>query len=103
MGDIAGGDAAAGVALAISPAPARAGATGTLSFTLRDAAEVRVELIDANGRRVHEQSLGSRAAGPLRFALAARDAAGAPLSPGLYFVRVTAGAQHAQVRWAVLR
>ncbi len=103
VGDVVEGGAAAGVALAISPAPARAGMTGTLAFTLRNAAEVRVELLDANGRRVHTLPLGLHEPGPLRIPLAARDAAGTPLAPGLYFVRVRAGAQHAQVRWAVLR
>lgn len=103
VGDVADGVPPAHIALAISPAPARAGMAGTLTFALREAAEVRVELLDVNGRRVHTQSLGLRAAGPVRVAIAARDGAGSPLSPGLYFVRLIAGARHAQVRWAVLR
>ncbi len=91
------------VALTLSPAPVHSGGAGTLSFALRQATEVRVELIDASGRRVRTEALGWREAGPLRATLAARDDAGEALAPGLYFVRITAGSLQAQARWAVLR
>ncbi|MEO5989180.1 MAG: T9SS type A sorting domain-containing protein [Candidatus Eisenbacteria bacterium] len=100
---IAEGGALAGVALAISPTPTRAGTTGTLWFTLREAAEVHVELLDASGRRVVAHSFGHHEPGILRASLAARDASGDPLAPGLYFVRVSTENERAQRRWVVLR
>ena len=100
---VAQGSTLTGVALAISPSPARAGMRGTLSFTLREAAEVRVELIDANGRRVAAHSFGHHESGILHASLPACDASGAPLAPGLYFVRVSTGNERTQRRWVVLQ
>lgn len=97
------GDPRPRVGLAISPAPARSGSDGSLVFALHQAADVRVEVLDASGRLVRAESLGRREAGTLRTTLPARDDAGEPLPPGLYFVRVIAGTQRAQGRWALLR
>ena len=102
VGDVDVAQPANSLALAISPVPVRAGASGTLALSLAQAGEVRVELLDANGRRVLARSLGFREPGMLREPIIARDAGGAPLAPGLYFVRVSVGAQHSRTRWVVL-
>jgi flagellar hook assembly protein FlgD len=51
----------------------------------------RVEVFDLLGRRVRTLDRGPRAAGAQRVAWDGRDAAGAPVTPGLYHVRVDAG------------
>lgn len=78
------GDAVAGVAtLAFAANPAR----GPLSaqFTLAEDAEVRITLIDAQGRLVDELASGRFSEGRHTLATTARSAA---LAPGLYFVRM---------------
>jgi hypothetical protein len=85
-----------------APSPARGGGAATLALALPRASAVRLEVLDAAGRRVAARDLGTFAAGARTVRLEARDDAGAPLAPGLYFVRVTAGAERASARWVVL-
>jgi hypothetical protein len=91
------------VPLALSPSPVRAGAVAQMTLTLAEAAEVSFELVDAQGRRLRHERLGTRPAGELRTPLGAHDDTGAPLAAGLYFVRVRAGTARVEARWAVLR
>jgi hypothetical protein len=88
--------------LRLGPSPVRAGGVATLAFTLERAADVRMDVLDAGGRRVRGEALGTRAAGEHAWTLAARDAWGRALAPGLYFVRVTAGERRAEARWVVM-
>lgn len=66
-----------------------AGAT-TLRFTLPVAAEVRLEVYDALGRRVTTLLEGRQAAGEGSVTWDGRDAAGRPVGAGLYFYRLGA-------------
>ncbi len=88
------------IAFAVSapwPSPARGAAL--FRIALPAAAHVRWQLVDIAGRVLSGADLGPRAAGTLDVAL---DAAAAR-TPGLYFVRVTAGGRSATQRWAVLK
>jgi hypothetical protein len=92
--------AAVPVAFAVSspaPSPARGGARFAISLPERRS--VRWQLVDVAGRAVAGTDLGVREAGTFDVAL---DAASTP-APGLYFVRVTAGAETQSRRWAVVR
>jgi hypothetical protein len=71
------------------PSPGRSPLT--LEFTMRTAGEARADLFDVAGRHVAGRSLGRVAAGPNR----ARLEAVAALRPGIYWVRVSAGAESA--------
>jgi hypothetical protein len=87
----------AGVALTARAQPARApvvidwqgGAPGT-------AGARRLELFDVGGRRVRAWTLGSEAAGAIRWD--GRDAAGSRARPGLYFARLVDGGAIARLR-----
>ena len=82
-----------GLALAVGPNPSRGTAT---AFVTGPAGEQTVEVLDALGRRV------ARTSG---FATAGRREVPMPsgLTPGLYVVRVTAGAETRTVRFVVVR
>ncbi len=90
------------LALRLGPSPVRAGHAATLAFALPAAADVRVDVLDASGRRVRGESLGVRAAGEHAWTLAATDGDGRALAPGLYFVRLAAGRDRHEARWVVL-
>jgi endonuclease/exonuclease/phosphatase family metal-dependent hydrolase len=60
----------------------------TLTYALPEPADVRLEVFDALGRRVATVAEGARAAGTHEVRFVERD-----LAPGLYLVRLTAGAQ----------
>ena len=83
------------------PSPARGEAR--LAIALPEARRVRWTLIDLAGRRVNGGSLGLAPAGVATVRLAPSDDAGGPLAPGVYLVRVEAGAERATTRWVVLR
>lgn len=95
--------AGANPALRLAPSPVRAGQAAQLSLRLHEPAEVTVEIVDAAGRLARREHAGHHAAGVLALSLRAQDEAGAPLAPGLYFVRVRTGGRPAEARWAVLR
>jgi hypothetical protein len=88
----------AGGTLALAgPYPSPGRGSATLALALPRAAPVRWELVDLAGRRVAGADLGPREAGAVEWTIA-RGA----LAPGLYFVRVTAGAQSITRRWVVI-
>jgi hypothetical protein len=89
-------DGPAGGALGLSVGPNPAGARGTVRFTLAEAAAVRVEVVDALGRAVRTVDVGPRPAGAGAVAV---ETGG--LAPGVYVVRVVAGAVSASVRLVV--
>ncbi len=82
--------------LTVGPNPARGPVTVTVD--LPSAADLSVEVVDATGRAVARLAGGPRAAGPSVFRW---DAAG--LAPGLYAVRVRAGARLATQTVALVR
>lgn len=91
------------VSLALSgPSPSPARGAALLALSLPSRASVRWELHDVSGRRVAGDDLGVREAGDVRWSLVPVDARGARLTPGLYFVRIAAGAQRVMRRWVVL-
>lgn len=77
------------LSLRAHPNPAPGG--GTLVFQLREAASVRLEILDIQGRHQSTLSAGWRNAGEHRIAWTARDAAGRRLAAGLYLARLSAG------------
>ena len=83
------------------PSPARGAAH--LELTLPGRQRVRVAVVDLQGRRLATQDLGEREAGLVRVELAPRGDDGAALGPGLYFVKVDAGAHSATRRWVIVR
>ena len=99
-----------------APAPSPAGGAGlalasrnpvrgvaTLRCTLAREGRVRVTIHDAAGRAMRELDGGVRPAGTHDLAWDARDAAGAPVAPGLYLARLSAGGAFAVTRLVVLR
>lgn len=86
-----------GLALAVTPNPARGGAFA--SFTLPASSPVRIEVLDLAGRRVAARELGTLEAGPHRFELPA----GRPLDPGVYFLRLAAAGVSRTTRFVALR
>ena len=91
---------AATVAFALEgtrPSPATGGRL-LVHFALPSDAPATLELIDVTGRRVRERSVRSPGAGRHEVDLAE----GAPVKPGLYFIRLTQGANRRVVRATVL-
>lgn len=81
------------------PNPARSEHGVGLRFDLAQPSEVSVELLDAAGRRVAHEDLGTLAAG--RHALPWRPSG---VAPGRYVLRLRTGAgEHAERSWVLLR
>jgi hypothetical protein len=100
---VAVGEPAPGAALALAlPAPNPARTLARLSFSLPRMAEVRLEVLDVQGRRVRLLATGRY--GPSRYEHGwdLRDDAGRLAAPGLYLVRLTAGAEAITRRLIVL-
>ena len=90
--------------LALAPAaPNPSRGVTTLRFTLARRSAVRLELFDAGGRRVRGVEMGSLGAGTHAVAWDGRDARGNPVAPGLYYARLSAGAQTLRTTIARLR
>jgi len=79
------------------PNPAR-GAALEIRFTLPDAEPATLELLDVGGRAVLSRGVGALGAGPHAIDLSA----GTRIRPGLYFVRLTQGANARTARVAVI-
>jgi hypothetical protein len=71
----------------------------SVAFTLPDDASARLQLIDINGRRVLDRSLAGFGPGPHVLDLA--DARVLP--PGIYFVRLSHGAEALTARGVIMR
>ena len=69
-----------------------------MAFALRTATDARLDLVDANGRRVLSREVGSLGAGRHTVDLSE----GRKLPPGLYWVRLTQGVDVRTTRVAVL-
>jgi hypothetical protein len=63
----------------------------TIAFTLREAAEIRLEVFDASGRHVRTLAAGTREATRHEVQWNGRDDAGTEVASGVYFYRLTAG------------
>lgn len=92
----------AGLALCVGPNPLARAASGRVTFTLPAAGHARVTVLDVRGARVAVLHDGVLPAGPQSLAWDRRGVGGAPVAPGVYFVRVEAGGLRAQRRIAVL-
>ena len=91
LGSLTVGDGpAAGATLALAPMrPNPARGSSVLRFTLPRAGQVRLELLDAAGRRVRMLTNGMLAAGAHEQAWDGRDAAGHAAAAGLYWARLS--------------
>lgn len=69
----------------------------SVDVTIKDKAEVTVEIFSVTGQKLRQQTIGQRQAGTFRLDV---DAAG--LHPGLYLVKVKAGAQSSTLRINVI-
>lgn len=69
-----------------------AGGAGHVRFTLGAAGEVRVSILDPQGRTVARPLRGALPAGPADVRWDGRDALGRPVSAGVYFARVETAA-----------
>ncbi len=91
-------------AFAVTAAPNPTGAAGTrLAFALPEAAELSAEVFDVRGRRVARLAERAYPAGEHALRWDGRDASGRAVAPGLYVVRVVAGAHRAAVRVSIVR
>ncbi len=90
------------VAFAIAGGNPTAGAT-RLRFDLPRAADVSLEVLDLQGRRLRVVASGLQAAGSHTVAFDGRDASGAPLGNGAYFVRFRSGGTERVQKLVVLR
>ncbi len=93
------GPAAPRLALRIAPIPARNSCT--VRFTLAAPADVRLSVLDAQGRRVRTLRAGPRPAGEHAVTLDLRDDGGRALRPGAWFVRIETGREQRSVRLLV--
>lgn len=99
---VAPGALAGGARLdAVFPSPMREGAS--VAFTLAAAGRARVDVYDARGARVATLADGVRPAGAHVIAWRGSDDAGHRVAPGVYFVRLDAGARHETRKLVVLR
>ena len=102
VGVPARGAVAAGLRLGpVSPSPARGAAA--VSFELPRAGRVRLDLFDVRGRLVRTLVEGERAAGTHVARWDGRDAAGMPVTAGVYFLRIEAAGATRSGRIALLR
>ncbi len=85
------------------PAPNPAPSESRLRFALDRAGEIRLSIIDPSGRRVRELLTGSQPRGEVDLAWDLRDAAGAPVANGVYFVRLEASGGSSTRRLVVRR
>ena len=74
------------------------GSSLQVMFALPTGAAARLQLLDVSGRRVLEREVGSLGAGPHMVNLAE----GRRVEPGLYWVRLTQGANRRITRVAVI-
>jgi len=96
-----GADAAEFAFAPVAPNPARGAAR--FAFTLQRGAHVRLELLDAQGRRVRTLADGAWAAGEGSVAWDLADDGGRRVPPGLYLARLDAGGGSATRRVIVIR
>lgn len=85
--DVADGPAAARLAMAVSPNPARAG-DATIRFTLPHGGPVALAIYDVNGRCVRGLLRGAQRAGAHELRWDGRTDEGSAAAPGLYFARL---------------
>lgn len=91
-----------GVALAVAGRNPTHGAT-TLRFTLAHEGQATLDIVDVAGALVRRLEPGNRPAGEHTIAWDGRDASGAAVRPGVYFVRLDAVGVHGTARVVVLR
>jgi hypothetical protein len=82
------------------PNPTRGPAT--IEFTLPHDADVALDVFDVNGRHVRRLAAGAWFAGTHRVVFDGRDARRETLAPGVFFVRLSRGAEHQVRRFVVL-
>ncbi|MEQ1834743.1 MAG: FlgD immunoglobulin-like domain containing protein, partial [Candidatus Eisenbacteria bacterium] len=85
------------------PAPSPMHGLTRLRYSLAAAIDVRLDVLDASGRRVRALRRGAESAGPHDCLWDGRDDAGRALPAGLYFVRLHAGDTFSMQRLALTR
>lgn len=88
--------------LSLAPNPFRPDAFAHIDFHLRDSQSVRLEIFNARGQLVRALLSGCQAAGSHHTAWDANDEKGAPVAPGLYLCRLSAGEKHLSRRLVLL-
>jgi hypothetical protein len=74
-----------------------------VNYTLPVEGDVVVEVHDVNGRRLHRESLGHRAAGDHVWTWNAKQATGLDVASGVYYVRLASGGQMATMSVVLLK
>ena len=87
--------------LALSPNPARGEVA--FSFTPEAQREWRLEILDPSGRRVRELARGVGGPGAVSLRWDGRDATGAQVRSGIFWVRVTSGERQESRRFTFVR
>lgn len=90
-----------GLQLQVSPNPVRT--TASIRFALKHRGQVALAIHDLQGRRVSTLAGGRKEPGVHTLTWNGRDDAGREVSPGIYFLRVTAGDRSAVSRVIVTR
>ncbi|MBI5838043.1 MAG: hypothetical protein HZB25_12465 [Candidatus Eisenbacteria bacterium] len=85
------------------PAPNPARGSAAMAFSLSREGEVRLGVYDVTGRRVRELVRGVRGTGEHAGRWDGRDGSGAPVSAGLYLVRLEAEGRTLSMRLTLLR
>ena len=84
----------------ISPNPSVG--SSTVEFATAENADATLRILDVTGRRVRDLIRGSLGAGPHRVPWDGRDDSGRRVPSGIYFVTLTAGHHHGQVKLVML-
>jgi hypothetical protein len=90
-------------ALAVAVHPSPFNPRTTITFTTPGPGSVRLDVLDARGRRVRTLASGFLPAGPQRMIWDGCDGAGRPLASGVYLVRVAAGGRSVTGRAVLTR
>jgi hypothetical protein len=98
---VAPGTAPVALMLSAGPNPLR-GASARVNFVLPQAGVAELDVYGIDGARVRTLGAAALTAGEHTLAWDARDDAGSAVAPGLYFIRLSSGAQTRTVRLAVL-
>ncbi len=86
-----------------APYPNPANPHSKLRYTIATDGPVRLTLHDAAGRELRTLAEGRRAAGTHELTITGRDADGAALPSGVYFVRVESGGEALSRKWVLLK
>ena len=85
------------------PIPSPSPGAVSFRFSLASPGAARIEVLDVRGRELWRADQSGLAAGDHQFPWSGRDDRGAEVGTGMYFVRITSGAQSRTVKLVLLR